>query len=372
MKKVIISGGGTGGHIYPALTIARAIQKQTAVEILYIGSKNGLESKIVPQEGIPFETLEIQSFARKLTTKNLVTIFKSSKALIKAIYIIKKFNPDVVIGTGGYVCGPMLMGAAILGVPTLIQEQNVIAGVTNKILGRMVNTVAIGYEEARKSFSKCKNVIYTGNPIREAIVTANREVGRKKLGLDNNEFAVLISGGSRGAKSINEAMIEVHKYFKEEKNIKLIHVTGSNGYEEVLEKLGIVNDSDVSEYGANSIIVKYLHEMPETLAAVDLAVFRAGAIGIAELSARGIPSILIPYPYAAEDHQTYNAKSLVMNGASKMIVDKALTGRELIADICDLKENPQILRSMASASLALGKPQAANDIASLALSIARK
>lgn len=369
MKRVIISGGGTGGHVYPALTIAKAIQDKMPVEILYVGSKNGLESQIVPKEGVEFETLELQSFARKITLENLKTIFKSAKAMYKATSIIRKFKPDVVIGTGGYVCGPMLMTASLMGVPTLIQEQNVIAGVTNRILGRVVNTVALGYDEARKYFPKCKNVVYTGNPIRENVLTVDREVARERFGLKNDEFCVLISGGSRGARSINNAMADVHRYFKDKSNIKIIHVTGNYGYKSVLNELNIEDSEKEVKYGENSIIMPYLHDMPKALAAADLAVFRAGAIGIAELTAKGIPSILIPYPYAAEDHQTYNAKSLVMNGAAKMIVDKALTAQELIADINDLRFNPNITEKMAKASKELGRPEAANHIADLAISI---
>lgn len=369
MKRVIISGGGTGGHVYPALTIAKAIQKQMPVEILYVGSKNGLESQIVPKEGVEFETLELQSFARKLTIENLKTIFKSAKAMYKATCIIHRFKPDVVIGTGGYVCGPMLMTASLMGIPTLIQEQNVIAGITNRILGRVVTTVALGYEEARKYFPKCKNVTFTGNPIRENVLTVDRETARKKFNLKEDEFCVLVSGGSRGARSINKAMSEVHRYFKDKENIKIIHVTGTYGYNDVLNDLHIPNEGNEVKYGDNSLIMSYLHDMPTALAAADLAVFRAGAIGIAELTAKGIPSILIPYPYAAEDHQTYNAKSLVMNGAAKMIVDKALTGKELIADINDLRFNPNITEKMAKASKDLGRPKAADHIADLAISI---
>lgn len=369
MKRIIISGGGTGGHVYPALTIAKAIQKQMPVEILYVGSKNGLESQIVPKEGVEFETLELQSFARKLTIDNLRTIFKSAKAMYKATSIIRKFKPDVVIGTGGYVCGPMLMTASLMGVPTLIQEQNVIAGFTNRILGRVVDTVALGYEEANVYFPKCKNVVYTGNPIREDIVKGEREIARKHFELKEEDFCVLVSGGSRGARSINQAMADVHRYFKDKSNIKIIHVTGTAGYKNVLSELDIPYDEKEVKYGENSVIMPYLHDMPMALAATDLAVFRAGAIGIAELTAKGIPSILIPYPYAAEDHQTYNAKSLVMNGAAKMIVDKALTGNELIADINDLRFNPNIAKNMAQASKELGRPNASDDIAKLVISM---
>lgn len=373
MKRVIISGGGTGGHIYPAITIVNEIEKLEHSEFLYVGSKNGLESEIVPKAGIPFETLELQSLARRLTVQNAVALFKSTKAMVRATTIIRRFKPHVVIGTGGYVCGPMLLASSLMGVPTLIQEQNVIAGVTNKILSRFVDVVAIGYEEAAKSFASSKRVVYTGNPVRPEVISASREEGRRTFSLSDDDFAVLVAGGSRGARSINTAMVDVHRYFAHKKHIKLIHVTGSGEYKRLLEALSI-DDKDEKgvKFGENSLILPYLHEMPKALAAADLAVFRAGAVGLAELTARGIPSILVPYPYAAEDHQTYNAKNLVINGAAKMIVDKMLTGEELIGDINILFEDRASLVEMASHSLRMGKPDAAKEIAKLALSIGKE
>ncbi len=367
MKRVLISGGGTGGHIYPAITIVKEIAKLEETEFLYVGSKNGLESEIVPKEGIPFVTLETQGLSRAMTVKNLIALAKSGIAMIQAARIIKKFKPDVVIGTGGFVCGPILLTASLMGIPTLIQEQNVIAGVTNKILSSFVDVVAIGYEDARKAFTRAKRVVFTGNPVRPEVLSVTREEGRKRFDLEDSTFTVLVAGGSRGARSMNKAMIAVHHHFKDAQNLRIIHVTGKLDYEWVIKEVS--QGGDVS---ANSQIIPYLHDMPLALAAADLAIFRAGAVGLAEIADRGIPSVLIPYPYAAEDHQTYNAHAFVANGAAKMIVDKYLTGEELISDIKELMENRDMLERMAKASAALGRPYAANDIAHLALSIAKK
>ena len=334
MRRVIISGGGTGGHIYPAITIARAIADIEPTEFLYVGSKIGLENTLIPKEGLPFVTLDVRGLERKISVRNLVTLGKTAGSLIKAEGIIHKFKPDVVIGTGGFVCGPVLLAASLSGVPTLIQEQNVIPGVTNTILSRFVNRVALGYEEAAARFKRKDILVYTGNPVRKDILTVTREEGRKALGLDPDKFTLLVAGGSRGARSINTAMIEVHKYFRNDDHIQILHVTGDHEYDRVVK--------------------------------------RAGAVGLAELTVRGVPSILIPYPYAAEDHQRYNAQALVMCGAAKMILDKMLTGRELLEEIIHLKDDPKALAAMAKASRSMGKPQAAPDIAELALSIARK
>ena len=369
MRRVIISGGGTGGHIYPAITIARAIADIEPTEFLYVGSKIGLENPLIPNEGIPFVTIDVRGLERKISFRNLVTLGKTAGSLIKAEHIIHKFKPDVVIGTGGFVCGPVLLAASLSGIPTLVQEQNVIPGVTNTILSRFVKCVALGYEEAAERFKRKDILVYTGNPVRKDILTGTKDHGRALLGLDPDKFTLLVAGGSRGARSINNAMIEVHRYFRDSKDIQILHVTGDHEYDRVVGQLEGIDGK--GRYGEGSHIIPYLHHMPEALAAADLAVYRAGAVGLAELTVRGLPAILIPYPYAAEDHQRYNAQALVMCGAAKMILDKMLTGRELLEEIVHLKNDPEALKRMAQASKSKGRPQAAHDIAELALSIAK-
>lgn len=369
MRRVIISGGGTGGHIYPAITIARAIADIEPTEFLYVGSKIGLENTLIPNEGIPFVTIDVRGLERKISFRNLVTLGKTAGSLLRAEQIIHKFKPDVVIGTGGFVCGPVLLAASLSGIPTLVQEQNVIPGVTNTILSRFVKCVALGYEEAADRFKRKDILVYTGNPVRKDILTGTRDHGRALLGLDPDKFTLLVAGGSRGARSINNAMIEVHRYFRDSRDIQILHVTGDHEYDRVVGQLEGIDGK--GRYGEGSHIIPYLHHMPEALAAADLAVYRAGAVGLAELTVRGLPAILIPYPYAAEDHQRYNAQALVMCGAAKMILDKMLTGRELLEEIVRLKNDPEALKRMARASKSKGRPQAAHDIAELALSIAK-
>ena len=363
---IMISGGGTGGHIYPALTIYKTLETMVDANFLYVGTERGLESRIVPKEGIPFTTLPVQGLQRTLSLDTLVTAGKTISSLWKANRLISKFQPDIVIGTGGYVCGPLLLAAALRGIPTLIQEQNVVPGITNKILSRFVDVVAVGYEEATPHFPNAKQVVYTGNPVRPNVVTANREEARAYFGLQETQTAILVAGGSRGARSINKAMLAVHEHYKGREDIKIIHATGTDEYSRVCERLGI-HEGEV--YSPTSHIVPYLDNMDMAMAASDMAIFRSGAIGLAELAVRGIPSILIPYPYAAADHQTFNAKAFVEAGASTMIVDKELDGTRLLQAVDVMLADWGCRERMAQATLQLGKPEAAIEIAKLALSI---
>ena len=366
--RLIISGGGTGGHIYPAVTIAREVARLSGnCEILFVGTKHGLEADIVPKEGFAFATIEVRGLERRLSWQNIRTLFNTFGSVWNSVKIIKDFKPDVVIGTGGYVCGPVLLAASLLKVPTMIQEQNVIPGITNKILSRFVDKIAVGYKETEPYFTKYKpdQIIFTGNPIRPEVMSAARDEGQRALGLQPDKLTLLVVGGSRGARSINNAMFEVYKHFNGSPHIQILHVTGQNEYNSIVSKIkqaGI----DISG-GGNISIEPYLYNMPLALAAADLGIFRAGAVGLAELTARGIPAILIPYPYAAENHQEFNARVLERHGAATMIADKELTGSKLIAAIEKLVKNPAVLSTMAEKSRESGRPQAAEAIARLAL-----
>ena len=366
--RIMLSGGGTGGHIYPAVTIAKTLCDIARPEaILFVGTRAGLEADLVPREGYPLEVIDVAGFERRLSWYNVRNLFRTAGSLFSARQIIGKFKPDLVIGTGGYVCGPVLLAASLMGIPTLIQEQNVIPGITNRILSRFVKAVAVGYQEAQTYFPAAAKIIVTGNPIRPDIMSARREEGLALLGLKPDRTTLLIAGGSRGARSINHAMAEVHKRFSSNDAIQILHITGQSEYNSIVgnyQQQGI----DVSNSG-NIIIKPYLHEMPHALAAADLAVFRAGAIGLAELTARGIPSILIPYPYAAENHQEHNARALEQGGAAIVIRDSDLTGGTLADTIQQVITEKDRLIKMAAASRSLGRPEAARSIAQTALSL---
>ncbi len=367
---IIVSGGGTGGHIYPAITIIRNIQaKAKDAKFLYVGTSKGLESDIVPKEGLPFTTVDIEGFERHLTLDNLRRAGRAAAGVAHAAKVVKVFHPDVVIGTGGYVCGPVLLAASLMHIPTMIQEQNVVPGITNKILSHFVSKIAVGTKEAAPHFPADK-VVYTGNPIRQEVMSARREDGAAAFGFDPAKKTVLVSGGSRGARAINRAMIDILKQAVDHPEVQILHVTGKNEYDDVMNRL---KEAGVDLTSVNHLQVRpYLYNMPQAMAMTDLAVFRAGATGLAELTARGIPSILIPYPYAAENHQEHNARALEEAGAARMILNKDLTSKTLGAVLTELLSEDTKLAHMAGVSRSLGKPQAAAEIAELALQLAGK
>lgn len=366
--KIIFSGGGTGGHIYPALTLINTIQKKLPdAEVLYVGTRQGLESDIVPKAGINFSALDLEGgFERRFTLENIKRAANALLSVKRAGKIVEDFQPDVVVGTGGYVCGPILLAASLKKIPTLIQEQNAVAGITNKILSKFVTKIAVGSELALKNFP-AEKTIYTGNPIRAEVLEAKRDDGLKEFNFSADKPVILISGGSRGARSINNAMIEVLLQAREKFSAQFLHVTGKGEFESVTQQL---KDKGFDFDTPQIKIVPYLYNMPRAMAMADLAIFRAGATGLAELTARGIPAILIPYPFAAENHQEFNAKALVEVGAAKMILNKDLTAEILSAQLEELLQNPDALKKMSAASLSLGRPQAAEEIADLILKIA--
>lgn len=362
MRRVIISGGGTGGHIYPALTIAEEMARLQPTEFLFVGSEDGLESELVPKAGYPFTTLRVHGLQRRLTLKNFKSAGEALSSMAKARTLLREFRPEVVIGTGGYVCGPIVLAAALQRIPTLIQEQNVVPGMTNSILSRFVRRVALGYADAASAFHGAK-CVYTGNPIRRSVLLAEREESRAKLGIPAEQFTVLVAGGSRGAQSINNAMSDVLAYYTSRPEVTVMHVTGEAEY----ERMRTVLPDDLPQERLR--VYAYLHDMPAALAAADLVVYRAGAVGLAELTARGLPAILVPYPYATADHQRRNAAVLERAGAATVIENSALTGAGLTAAIEELRHEPKRLASMAEASRRLGKPEAATEIAKLAFSL---
>ncbi|HWR56141.1 MAG TPA: undecaprenyldiphospho-muramoylpentapeptide beta-N-acetylglucosaminyltransferase [Negativicutes bacterium] len=359
--KVLLAGGGTGGHIYPAVTIARGLQAaQPDCEILFVGTRQGLEADIIPKEGFAFRAIDVQGMQRKLSWDTLRTIGKMLKGLVQSRRIIRSFQPDVVIGTGGYVCGPVVLLASLLRIPTVIQEQNVIPGVTNKLLARLVKLVLVGFPEAAKFFPRGAVIAAPGNPVRTEIIDARKDEGLRAFALDPAKHTILVAGGSRGARTINEAMLQVYRDFAGDRNVQILHVTGTGEYESLKAKAQ-QNGIDCGENG-NIILVPYLYNMPAALAAADLIVYRAGAVGLAEITVRGLPAILIPYPYAAENHQEYNARLLAEKGAAVVITDKELTGETLSRTISRLLSEPGKLTQMSAASRALGRPRATVDI----------
>ncbi|MTI81407.1 MAG: undecaprenyldiphospho-muramoylpentapeptide beta-N-acetylglucosaminyltransferase [Firmicutes bacterium] len=362
--RAIITGGGTGGHIYPALAIAKGIiERYPNAEILYVGTDRGLESDIVPKAGYSFRSIKVAGFQRKLTLKNIKVLWQANQGLWQAFNIVRSYKPDVVVGTGGYVCGPVVMAAALQKIPTLIHEQNALPGVTNRILSKVSNKVAVTFEDSIKHFADKARVKLTGLPLRPEIFSCDREKAFTELGLDSQKPVLLVFGGSRGARSINMSMVKVVQELQKQDEIQVLHATGKFGYEEYLDALRSEGISLVNTGNINT--VPYLYNMQDALTAASLVVCRAGAATLAELTALGLPSVLIPYPHAAENHQEYNARALSDRGAAVMIRDSELTGELLLEQIKQLISSSQRLEEMAKESTKLGRPNALDDIIDL-------
>jgi UDP-N-acetylglucosamine--N-acetylmuramyl-(pentapeptide) pyrophosphoryl-undecaprenol N-acetylglucosamine transferase len=354
--RYIISGGGTGGHINPGLAIAREIiANEPDAEILFVGTKHGLESRLVPREGFEIKYIDVQGFKRKLSLDTLKTIIKLIKSFSAIRRIINEFKPDAVIGTGGYVCGPVVYSAARRKIPTLIHEQNAFPGITNKILSHYVNAVAISFEESREKFKGKARIILTGNPVRRELFSLSRDEARKKLKLSQDTCLVVVFGGSLGAEYINQCMIEMINSHYEDIKYELIFATGMKHYDQVMQQIKV-------RIPSNIIIEPYLYNMGEILSAADLAVCRGGAITISELCALGIPSIIIPSPYVAENHQEFNARALERKGASVVILQNQLNSEILYGQINKLTLDNTLRKKMAQASKKAGICNSASKI----------
>jgi UDP-N-acetylglucosamine--N-acetylmuramyl-(pentapeptide) pyrophosphoryl-undecaprenol N-acetylglucosamine transferase len=358
--RIVLSGGGTGGHIYPAVAVARQLEAEEdgKTEILYIGGTRGLESKLVPQEKIPFKSIDITGFRRKLSLDNVKTVMRFLKGVKSSKEMLRQFKPDVVIGTGGYVCGPVVYAASKLGIPTLIHEQNAIPGLTNKFLSRYADTVAVSFAGTESSFPGAKRVIYTGNPRATTVTTASPERGYASLGISEGSTVVLVVGGSRGAKAINKAMIEMAPFVGKGKGVHYVYVTGEPYFEETRKELrqklgGLSNELHV---------LPYIHNMPEVLACTSLIVNRAGASFLAEITALGIPSVLIPSPNVTNNHQEANARQLEGEGAAVVILEKDLNGKALLGAIQSIIGNADLRHKMSQNALRLGKRDSAGVI----------
>lgn len=363
--RIIVSGGGTGGHIYPALTIADTIQKlYPEAEIRFAGTTHGLEKELVPRAGYPIDFIDVQGFKRSLGADTFRSVYKLFTGLADAKKLLDSYKPDLVIGTGGYVCGPIVFLAAMKGIPACVQEQNALPGVTNKILSHFVNTIFLGYKEADKYFKGKARKVFTGNPIRKEILSHTRWDALRFFQLDASKKTILIAGGSLGAASINKAAFQLEKDLSGRDDVQILHATGNKNYEAYKKQM-----EEAGGFGSNIRVSPYLYDMPMALAAADLAVFRAGAIGLAELTAKGIPSILVPFPYATANHQEFNARALEAAGAAQVILDRELTGDILHEKVEHLLLHDDELREMKVAAGRAGRPEAAMEIAKQAIAL---
>ena len=356
-----MAGGGTGGHLYPALAIADEIRKLSPVsEFLFVGTKGKIEERVVPQRGYRFRRIWISGFHRRPTLGNLLFPVKLVVSLVQSFFLIKEFQPDVVIGTGGYVCGPVLSVASWLRIPTVVHESNSYPGFTTRLLAGRVSKVFIAYEVTKRWLKRADRVELVGSPTREVLGSVSSDDGRKFFSLDPRQRTILVFGGSLGATSINTAILTMIDEFVAT-GIQLIWQTGQADFDRVQKA---VRGKKIGWVGP------FIENMEYAYAAAEVVVCRSGALTIAELTRVGLPAILIPYPHAAADHQTLNAQTLVAAGAALVVKDAEIP-QHLKTEILGLLADQRRRNTMATESKHLGRPEAGKQIAQKALELIR-
>lgn len=349
---VLFAGGGTGGHLFPGVAIAEALRHNVPdARISFAGSKRKIEAVVVPKLGYEFDPIWISGFRRALSAETLLLPLKLLVSLWQAFRVLRARRPDVVVGTGGYVSGPVVYMAARLGTPTLIQEQNEYPGATTRMLSPLADEVHITFDSTRRALAKAKRVVLSGNPVRLSLARIGAREAREAFGLDAERPTVFVFGGSLGAGSINAAIAKFLPRL-EEAGVQVLWQTGSAQYEAMR----------AAAAGRRHVVVRpFIDEMNVAYSAADVAVCRAGATSLAELTVLGIPAILVPYPHAAADHQTKNALALAEAGAARLLRDSDLDA--LGGTILDLLQDAAALRDMAECSRRMGHPRAAFEIA---------
>ena len=361
--KILIAAGGTAGHINPALAIAKKIQQRhPEAEIHFAGRKKGMEYRLVTKAGYVFHHIEVNGIQRSFTPKNIArnvaAVWHLTLSMPKAAAMLRTLKPDLVIGTGGYVSGPVVRAAAKKGIPTAIHEQNAFPGVTNKILAKEVNLVFAASQKAAEKLAVPQKTFVVGNPVRPEVFLQDRQQQRNRLGV-GNRVCILSFGGSLGARRINEAMADLAQWHTKNRDFYHIHATGSRGVElfaELAKEKGFSGSSHIQ-------VQEYIQDMPQLLAAADLVICRAGALTLAELEAAGKAAVLIPSPNVAENHQYYNALELEQAGAAVVIEEKDLTAQKLIEVVDRLTQNPEQLEQMGRNAKTLAKPDSLDLIA---------
>ncbi|MBI4632943.1 MAG: undecaprenyldiphospho-muramoylpentapeptide beta-N-acetylglucosaminyltransferase [Deltaproteobacteria bacterium] len=369
---MIIAGGGTGGHLFPGIAVAEEfLTRNSENVVLFVGSERGLEKKILKDSGFDLRTIDVEGIKGKGRMKTIEALLKIPRSIGQAVRIIRAFRPDIVFGVGGYASGPVLLAASFLGIKTAIAEQNAIPGITNRILGKLVDRIFLTFPETAMSFSERKTSV-SGNPVRAAFLKGNgnnaaadrhHASGSPAAFTRSREhFTILVFGGSQGAHAINKAVAEALPHLEDMKSrLKIIHQTGE-------KDLQYVSDT----YQARNFeahVLPFIGDMSSAYRAADLVICRAGATSIAEITAMGKASVLIPFPFAVNDHQTKNAGILVKAGAAEIIAEKNLGGKELAFVIRRLYNHPELIMDMEARSASLGNHRAAADIVDACLAL---
>jgi UDP-N-acetylglucosamine--N-acetylmuramyl-(pentapeptide) pyrophosphoryl-undecaprenol N-acetylglucosamine transferase len=352
--RIIIAGGGTGGHVIPALAIAQQLKRQFAAEILFIGTARGIETRLVPQAGFALELIQVGALKNVSLMTRVKTMFDLPRAIAASSRMLTEFDPEVVIGVGGYASGPAMVAAIRRRLPTLAFEPNVVPGFANRMIARWVSAAAVHFEETCRYFPHCQ---VTGVPVRAAFFDRPAKAGGTPT--------LLVFGGSQGARAINQAMIESLPGLRAKvPGIHIIHQTGQRDYDRVL--------AAYEQSGISGEVHKFIDDMPETFGRADLLVCRSGASTVAEIAAAGKPAIFVPFPAAADDHQNVNARALERSGAAVVVEESNLGAAYLVETIAALIGDGSRLRSMSAAAKSLAHPKAVEEIAEMVLQLARR
>lgn len=356
--RILLTGGGTAGHINPALAIAETVKKNDPhAEIAFVGVKNGKETDLVPREGYPLHFVESQGIRRSLSPANIKAFWLAltSPYSKKTVNIIKEFKPDMVIGTGGYACWPIMAAAARMGIPTAVHESNALPGLAVRRLQKKVDRIWINFERTAELLSCPEKALRVGNPLRDGFGGISKEEARRRLGIEPHRRVILSFGGSLGATRVNQSVLDLMKEVSSKDHQVLhLHATGKREYQEVLAKA----EEKGLDQAENCVILDYIYDMPLQMAAADLIIARAGAMTLSELSLMSKAAILIPSPNVADNHQLLNAKTLADAGAACLVEEKDLEMGSLILAVRTLLESPQKMSAMEQAIADFADPKA--------------
>jgi len=367
--KIVFAAGGTGGHIYPALAIADQLRRMPATEVAFIGSAAGMETTIIPQYGYQLHTIALAKSTLPGPLRLIPQGMAAARGVIRARSLLQQLRPQVVVGTGGYVSAPVVLAAAYMGIPTLIHEQNAVLGMANRMLAPIVTKILLTFAESAVPNSSRAKAVHTGLPVRDRILAATRAEALSFWGFSPQMTTIAVLGGSQGAQKINQIFVAAARQLVREHEIQVIHITGPRNYPQTMAEWGDIIAASPS--GRRYQVVPYLEQIEYALAAADLAVCRAGASNLAEITVKGIPALIIPYPFAAANHQELNAGVLQAAGAAEILRESDLTAESLVRALSGLIKDRPRREQMAAAAMALARPDAAQRIVELIIEVHR-
>lgn len=352
--RVVFAGGGTGGHLYPAIAIAEEFRRRVKnFQCVFVGTERGIEARVVPKLGYRLELVPVRGLLRQLTLRNLLVPYYLIKSIWQCLRLFRQFNPDLIIGTGGYVSGPALLAAWLSRRKFVVQEQNSFPGLVNRWWGERAGLVFLSFTESRQFFRRQTHLRVVGNPVRTNFDCHDRDSTAKKWELQADRTTLLVFGGSQGARKINELMLAILPQFQTLEKFQVLWATGAQNFDEVVRRTAEIRQVK---------IIPYIDDMASAFSLADFVLCRAGASTIFELAHYGLPALLVPFPYATADHQTFNARVLEQAGAARLLVEKELTAEKLFSHIQELSLRAEIRQQMAAAAKKMARPQAASEI----------